>query len=358
MNLITSVSVRPTRPDEMHIEAFDNTKLTAINTCPVWGIIRYGMHKRMPGAGRALALEAGGACHEVFSAIRLLDLWKYQGADELAIYHGRRLFGEDRFGAMRDAAFRPGDDERTQGVNFALTALHTSGFYDDPSDRKRTLSNLEEACIAYFDRWEFGHWPVWIRDKNDVQSDVGIEIPFDMLITFTMADGETVQGRFTGKMDGIHLHRDGWNIHENKTASRLDDAWRESFRMSHQITGYAIAMSVFTGENIEYATVLGTAIPQPRHAEFGGNVIESVPRPDYMKERWFNWFLSTVQLYNQYKNNVLDAPTYTHSCNRYFRPCSLIPFCSADREEQEQILTELTHDEWSPLANEAAGEQM
>lgn len=357
MQLVKRVSVRPTKPDELHIEAFDNTKLTAINTCPVWGIIRYGMHKRMSGSGRAIPLEAGAACHEVFAAIRVLDLWKHQGFESLAQFHGRRLFGEDRFSAMCDS-FRPGDDERTQGVNFALTALHTSGFYDDPNDKRRTLSNLEEACIAYFDRWSFGHWPIWVRDKSDPRSDVGIEIPFDMLITFNMVDGSEIKARFTGKVDGIHLHRDGWNIHENKTASRLDDAWRESFRMSHQITGYTIAMSVHTVQDIGYATVLGTAIPQPRHAEFGGNVRESVSRPDYMKERWFNWFLETVIMYQRYKDDILNAPQYTHSCNRYFRSCSLIPFCSADQEEQVTILSELEHDEWSPLHNENQGEQM
>jgi hypothetical protein len=40
---------------------------------------------------------------------------------------------------------------------------------------------------------------------------------------------------------------------------------------------------------------------------------------------------------------------FTHSCNRYFRPCSLIPFCASDREEQERIIAEMVTDEWSPL---------
>ena len=41
------------------LEAFDYTKWSAINTCPTWGITRYQMNLRVPGGGRALALEAG-----------------------------------------------------------------------------------------------------------------------------------------------------------------------------------------------------------------------------------------------------------------------------------------------------------
>ena len=56
------------------LPTYDHTKLSAINTCPTWGIVRYDMHLRMPGQGRALALEAGTAMHECFAFIRLVTL--------------------------------------------------------------------------------------------------------------------------------------------------------------------------------------------------------------------------------------------------------------------------------------------
>ena len=56
------------------LPTYDHTKLSAINTCPTWGILRYDMHKQMPGQGRALALEAGSAMHECFAFIRLVTL--------------------------------------------------------------------------------------------------------------------------------------------------------------------------------------------------------------------------------------------------------------------------------------------
>jgi hypothetical protein len=40
---------------DAELETYDHTKLSAINTCPTWGILRYTMHKQMPSTGRALA---------------------------------------------------------------------------------------------------------------------------------------------------------------------------------------------------------------------------------------------------------------------------------------------------------------
>src|SRR5580765_5712344 len=86
------------------LETYDHTKLSAINVCPTWGVLRYQMHKRMPSEGRAIALEAGSAMHEVFSFIRLASLMKQkqdegQSQNFLGLmwnHHGRRLFGAER----------------------------------------------------------------------------------------------------------------------------------------------------------------------------------------------------------------------------------------------------------------------
>ena len=52
----------------------------------------------------------------------------------------------------------------------------------------------------------------------------------------------------------------------------------------------------------------------------------------------------------QFIDDIINAPMYTHSCNRYFNSCSFLPFCAADDiEEKELILTEMEDAEWSPL---------
>lgn len=357
--LIEKVSLRLATPEDQHLPAYDNTKLVAINTCPTWGIVRYGMHKSMSlpasqGGARQMALEAGAACHEVFAAVRLWQLRTYQQQTDLADFHGVRLFGNTRYQAML-ASVSPTEDERVQSLAFCLSALETSGFYDDPSDRRRTMTNLEEACIAYIDRWNWNRMPVWIRDGHDPQSDVGIELPFDIVLSFLLEGGTVREFRFIGKADGLHQRDNRLYLHENKTASRLDEAWSQSFLLSSQITGYCIALGLWAGEAITNAEIFGLSIPLPKNYDFGGVTREVVTRKDFHFERWFNWFLHTALLDEAYVNDPINAPKYTHSCNRYFRPCSLIPFCDADDEEQAAILTEMYDDEWNPLHDETGG---
>lgn len=383
---IQKVDVRLATEADAHLPTFDNTKLTAINTCPTWGIVRYALHKTMAGDGRAMALEAGSACHEVFAALRLWQLrWHDQinpkspiymrlsVAEGLYDFHGKRLFGEDRWQMMQEAA-DCNEPMETRMLRFCLAALETSGFYDDPRDKRRTMSNLEEACLAYIDRWQFDY-PIWVRNADDPTSDVGIEVPFDLVITFYYTTGEVEEHevstsdpivfeplveqrsyRFTGKLDGLQWHGEGdLRIHENKTASRMDEAWQTSFEMSSQITGYMLASSTWTELSVRKATVHGLSIPLPKSYDAGGVLRLPVTRQDHRFQRWFQWFLHTAMMHDLYLDDVLEAPQYTHSCNRYFRACSMIPFCTADREEQEVILEEMRHEEWSPL-HEGSGD--
>lgn len=360
---IEKVHLRLATPEDQHLKTYDNTKLVAINTCPTWGILRYSMHKSMAlpakeGGFRQMALECGSACHDVFAAVRLWQLHRYQERPDLALFHAGRLFGASRSEQMF-AAVAGGEDDRVQSLQFALAALESSGFYDDPSDRRRTLTNMEEACIAYIDRWDWQRSPIWIRDESDEQSDVGIELPFDVVISFELNNGETKEYRFIGKADGLHLaslHDASLSLHENKTASRLDDAWRESFQLSSQITGYCLALGVWAGQAIERAEIFGLSIPLPKNYDFGGVVREVVFRQSYHFARWFNWFLHTVMLDEMFHNDPINAPKYTHSCNRYFRPCMMIPFCTASDEEQQQIIDEMYDDEWNPLHEEKGGD--
>ena len=302
-----------------------------------------------------MALECGSAAHEVFAAVRLWQLRTYQHKTDLSDFHGPRLFGTTRYEAMLQAvSLCSNEDPRTQSLAFCLSALESSGFYDDPRDRRRTMTNLEEACIAYIDRWDWNRMPVWIRDADDPQTDVGIELPFDIVLSFMLVNGDVREYRFIGKADGLHTRGGELYLHENKTASRLDEAWQQSFLLSSQVTGYCLALGLWAGKAITKAEIYGLSIPLPKNYDFGGVVRESVSRYSHHFDRWFHWFLHTVETERAYENNPVDAPKYTHSCNRYFRPCSMIPFCDASDEEQQQVLGEMYTDEWSPL-HEVAG---
>jgi hypothetical protein len=321
-------NLRMTTADDMHLETYDHTKLSAVNVCPTWGILRYQMHKKMTGDGRSMALEAGGAMHECFSFIRLMSLMnQYDGnpefQDKLWQFHGTRLFGGERLEQIDEVIGKPTDivDATKRG---SLAVLDTGGFYDDPRDKRRTMSNLEECIYAYINRWRWDQ-PVWMRDTSDATSDIGIEIPFDVVIHIEAAKDE-LMFRLTGRIDGIHHGKDGvLYISDNKTASRLNDAWSQSFLLSHQMTGYCVAASVFTQHLVHKAEILGLAIPLPKTYDLGGYIRETVPRHDYHYVQWAKWLEHTVRLTREYADDPINAPKFTHSCNRYFPSVHIRP---------------------------------
>lgn len=344
------------------LETFDNTKLTAVNVCPTWGITRYGMHKVMPRKyenARAMALEMGQAAHDAFAAIRLATL--YRSHPDHATWHCTRIFGADRSANLSAIMSKLAYDERSTMLrHIALEAVATSGFTDDLFDRRRTISNLEAAIVAYAGGYDYTRWHVWCGSDSDPTAAIGVEQSYSMLMNVVdiTQECDTIV-RLTGKIDGLmynHSRTGELLVVDNKTAGRIDDTWQRGWDMSHQISGYCVAGGLIAGLDspINRSVIAGLQIPLPKM------IIEGIrdtwlTRQSYHIDRWVAWVVHTVALYNQYKDDPINAPKYSHSCTRYFRPCSMIPFCMADREEQDVILTEMEHDEWTPLAEEYDG---
>jgi len=359
---IKSINVRLATEADQHLDAYDNTKLVAVNTCPTWGIVTYDLHKTFANNSRAMALEAGQAMHEVFAAVRLYQLVFHTLKDEpeeikrvFLEYHGKRLFNTellpDRFEAAMLPQLDSNEDERTKRLNFCLSAFYTCGYYDDPSDRRRTSANLEECAIVYIERYDFNRYDVLVQDRSNPEGRVGIEIAFDVVIEFTLDDGTIRDYRFIGKFDGLMTDPRSDNeviVGENKTASRLDEPWEMSFEISSQVTGYMVAGSAWADNPITRAIVYGLQVPQPK-SDINGSTTVPVKREDHQFEAWFSWFLHSVDTYERHRANVNEAPRYSHSCNRYFRSCSLIPFCSSDKETQDLMLEEMNTRVWNPL---------
>lgn len=358
---MVTTDIRVTTPEDQHLPTFDYTKLTAINACPTWGLVRYDQHKTTHSMGRAMALEAGDACHQAFAAIRYADLLnfghKWFGPlydREFVLAHGRKLFSPDRFDEMLADMERDTDPQR-QAMLVGLSALHSSGFYDDPDDKRRTLNNLEACLIAYADYYRLDYRLPIYSPKTDI---IGIELPIDVVLSFE--DG--IQVRYIGRADGVSYHsfddRDTLRVNENKTASRLGTAWETSFELSHQVTGYCMAISVILREKgvlpadsfVNKASIFGLAIPLPKYTtDYNGVVHIPVTRRLDQFADWIKWVEHTVQIWARYRETPLDAPKYTHSCNRYFRPCPLVPLCALPPEDREELWGTLVHDEWSPL---------
>jgi hypothetical protein len=345
--------VRLTTEEEKHdpsIPAFDYTKLTALNMCPRWGLIRYDQHKAMPTNSRSMALELGSAAHQAFAAIRLFELMEHRRGKVDAgewlwfLAHGQKMFGEDRWLEFMKI-YTSSEDTRRRVNAIALYIANTSGFYDDPSDRRRTLSNLETSLIAYIDRLELGSRIPVVRSGL-----IGIEVPFDLLLTF-----DNTRIRYIGRMDGLVHTKYGIEVEENKTASRLDQSWMNSFLISHQVTGYCVAASTLLGEPVRECMVRGMMVPLPKTYDLGGIANVSVSRDSDRIGEWYRWIWDTVShQYLPYKDDPLSAPEYSHSCNRYFSSCSFIPLCAmASREERLRTFDAMVTSKWSPLDEQA-----
>lgn len=361
---LVNITTRMATDEDAHIPAYDHTKLSNINTCPTWGILRYSHHKKMSNTNRSMPLEAGSAAHESFSAVRWYQFHTRDVIDKtgaaIAEAHGIRIFGEKRYESMRDQ-LSVGATDRTNAIAVALDVLNTSGFYDDPTDRNRTISNISESLIAWVDDYDLDRYPIWVRDITDRNSDIGVENPFDVVVDFTYDIGQTRYDktyRFTGKLDGLQHNKKRNSadnekgplfIYEEKTGGKLDDNWLSQWTLSHQITGYCVASSTFTGMPCVDAKISGMRLPIGRIPHEGIRKA-SVPRNQLMIEKWAGWFIDSANVEQRWVDQIYDAPMYTHSCNRYFSSCTFLPFCAApDLEEKELIFSEMVDDEWSPL---------
>lgn len=347
---------------EQGVVFYDNTKLVAVNTCPTYGVLRYALHRTEHSInGRNLAIECGSACHEYFAAIRMWTLLhsnedykqNKMSVNHPINQHGLRLFGFDRWTEM--LAVKQDGDPISNAHNFAAVALHTSGYYNDPSDSKRTIENMEVACITYAHRYFQSDLPVYVQDDF-----IGVEVPFvveiqrycDWSEEYDRSRANEIPATNTyyycGRIDGVHHYGSTLTAGENKTASRPDAVWRSSFHMSSQVTGYNVALSAILNNEISDALIMGLQIPVPTRDIYSGVAFESVSRTVDDKLRWFEWFFHSVQMYEQF-SDPCSAPRYTHSCNRYFSICQFLPFCTMTRADQKEAIEQMRVEEWSPL---------
>lgn len=334
--------------EDAKLPYYSHSIMEAIQTCPKWGLIRYKQRKYYKSNFRALALEAGSAMHEVFAALRLWQLGRVQGHLDHMMFHGARLFGETRF----NACFWPKSDPRDEALSLCFEILNSGEYYDDPGDGIRTMANMEETTIRYVDEQMtvMDRNSIWVADPNDPTAPVGVEIVLDMVVDETI--------RFIGTIDGIVNNFTNKRIQneENKTASRLDEAWRESFRVKFQPTGYMLLASLYIKQMITASKIIGIKIKQTRSHEDYLSFIEH--RDEHRIKKFFDALYFTHQLTMSYQDDALNAPMFTHSCNRYFRPCGFIDLCSAEAEDERLIYDSMETTPLSPSEAAIIGEPL
>lgn len=278
--------------------------------------------------------------------MRLWQLEILQGLPKHARHNAKRLFPTGRFDeAMKDAKTHKGD-HRASLLDLTYSILHSSGFYDDPTDNIRTMSNMEVATIHYIDQVlpYMENWPIYVADRGKSDCIVGVEQVFDVVLHY--ADGKKI--RFIGTIDGccVSQRNERPYLDENKTAVRLDDGWRRSFEIAHQVTGYCAASTAVFGFPVLDARVHGLKL---RITNKGDDYVTmQVARNSDFIYHWGSWVRWTVELDEQIDGDWERAPRFTHSCNRYFRACVLIPFCGDTPEGRREQWGEMVPIELSP----------
>jgi hypothetical protein len=319
----------------------DHTRATAIHTCPRWGIVRNMHGKSLEVEGRQVPLECGNALHQSFAAHRLWQLANNPHATvPISVVNdtGTRIFGPARWYELA------GKLDEDDPAPISLEALYTSGYIDDPRDRKRTLSNMELSLLHYLTRYPEGYLPYVNGDF------VGIEVPIHLKLTFE--DG--TEFAYFGRADVVLVKpkTETLTVVDNKTSSNVSNQWETQWRTSHQLTGYCVGVSSMIRRRVMDFGVLGLQVPLPKGQEFGGYVFMEGTKTNRAVAEWAKWCYSAWSLWDQYENTPFEAPMFTHSCYRYFRGCSFIPICDIAEDDPPVTLNELTDSPWHPLGDD------
>jgi len=362
--VVYDFTVRETTALERNWPYVTSSMVEAINTCPKWGIIHNVQHKRFVTGFRQMALEAGSLMHEVFSIYNLWQLAVTQKCLGHADVKGKELFGNIRWQIIDFTTIVTMDKPDEVILNkLAYNIIGTSDFYDDPNDKNRTLSNLEHVAIELGSYFLMNHtkFEIYVKDVDNPNSEVGIEQSLDVIFDIELTSGAKVSIRFIGLADVVYQNSKTRKITlgEYKTTASMNDAWREAFRTRHQISAYNGALEAYYTE-LSYNTILtGSTIPVRKTTTPTQHF--NVDRDRENVKDFLSTALFSLGLIKDYpESTAIYAPMFTHSCNRYFRPCSLLDLCSSEKGdqivmwEQMEIDAEMSPSELKALLRQGA----
>ena len=326
--------------------------MDAIHQCPRWGMIRYVYKRAFNEGGRSMALEYGSFLHECMAAIRLWRVWHVQQLPKHAAFHAERLFADNNKILLTTddfVRFLSESEPDYQGLtHFIFRFIACYDWEDNPSDKNRTQSNLEACVVKYLQQTfpMYNEQHVYIQDPNEPSTPIGIELPIDLIITSSLDPNNPI--RFIGTMDGLSLltKTDELLVEEHKTASRPDEHYRNAWRVQTQPSGYKSAVHALYNADISKVRVtVHKTKPNGKHDDLSEFIEFREPEAigDWCKELFY-----TRDMIAPFIGDPCRTPRFTHSCNRYFTSCALIPFCSQNDETRQQMFAGMVQANLSP----------
>ena len=352
--MIKSFTVRKTQSHEQDIPYLTSSMMEALLLCPRWGVINSVEGRRFVTGYRQMALEAGSLLHDVFATFNLIVMAsepKHNLFDH-ADFHGEQLFGKDRWDELSFTE-TVSDDKKSLDRKFeqiGYDVIGTSDFYDDPNDRNRTTANLEMCMLELSMFFQTHMRRIYIGDYKDPTKPIGIEQSIDVIFEITDDQEQIFEIRFIGLADAVYqkIVNDPIILGEYKTTSRINDGWIDSFKTRHQQTGYLAGLSAYFPKVSEDFYLIGSTIPVR-------TTQQAVQQRVYFRDdehiiQFLNMAMFAKDVLEKYQDGkALEAPMFTHSCNRYFRTCSLMDLCTGSFEDQVHMYNEMEIvDEKSP----------
>ena len=352
---ISNITVRQTTAAEKTSGPFSthywtSSMLEAVNTCPKWGLIRNVQNKSFVTGYRQMALEAGALMHEIFAMLNLVQVGYIQGLPTHCQYHGEKEFGRERWAAITASVNLDDFDGTNQSQlirvleQLAYNVISTSDYYDDPEDKNRTVSNLEHCAIELVTYWtvHLSDFAIYVADPADPSAPIGVEQSLDCIFSFYY-DNQLSEIRVIGLADAVYQNSKTklTTMGEYKSSSNMNDAWQQQYATRHQVTIYSAMLDAYFDNFSGNTVLIGSSIPVRKTSP--ANMHFQLSRDEDQVKDMLLSLLHADALRGVYQGEAaIYAPMFTHSCNRYFRPCAFLDLCTSSHPDQEAMWAEMS----------------
>ena len=231
----------------------------------------------------------------------------------------------------------------------ALTAFY--GDFDPPAQSVKTVANMREALIYYFEAWPL---------ETDTLRPKHIEWRFEHPIPNLVHPDNGGPIYYVGRSDAPGELNGMYTIEDDKTASSLGATWCKQWDLDSQGTGYVWAAQqegYMPRDSQGPVLFRGVSILKPKYTK-GGEYIRAESfghaqvltyRPPWVVQRWQDQLVRDVKrMIHAYLNNEWDLALHKNACAAY-GGCPFKDLCLS-QEPDAWIPVNYVKRKWNPLS--------
>ena len=309
-----------------------STYLSQLEACPRLGIIHGFQGKRYEDYVPRQCLSMGTFIHTLISGIHLFELARTH--PEEAKQYSTTLYKTSIVDKLDfSLAITAGRVDRLTDLvyDFLSPIIYSDLYKEDPTDKKRSLQNVEDVIYNLLQHWRFGQYIPYC--KNGV---VGIEMLIDIILT-QRTKIMTKRRRLSAKLDFFGEYNGTPILVDYKSSGLISEVWEQKFIHNHQITLYALLLHTVFGIDINKLKihVIGVQVPLPKKSRlFGGSIVIPVKRTSEDFIEWFDYVNAQQETLSIHSERPWRATKNTGSCIQYNSTCPLFEFCALPEKER------------------------